>query len=43
MSAQPSKKPLILDIASFDAMGLAFTSITAVGATTVYVYVQEWV
>lgn len=42
VSAQPSKKPIILDIASFDAMGLIFTSITAVGADQVFVYVQEW-
>lgn len=40
---QPSKKPVILDVANFDKMGLSFTSITAVGATHVYVYVQEWV
>lgn len=39
---QPSKKPIIVDVAAFDAMGLIFTSITAVGADQVFVYVQEW-
>jgi len=43
VSAHPSKKPIIVDVASFDAMGLIFTSITAVGADQVFVYVQEWV
>jgi hypothetical protein len=40
---QPSMKPIIVDVAAFDAMGLIFTSITAVGADQVFVYVQEWV
>jgi hypothetical protein len=39
---QPSMKPIIVDVAAFDAMGLIFTAITAVGADQVFVYVQEW-
>lgn len=42
VSAQPSMKPIILDVTGFDMMGLIFTSITAVGADQVFVYVQEW-
>lgn len=43
VSSQPSKKPVIVDVAGADVMGMSFTSITAVGATKVFVYVQEWV
>lgn len=39
---QPSMKPAILDITASEAVGISFTSITAVGATQVFVYVQEW-
>lgn len=39
---QPSMKPAILDISACEAVGVIFTSITAVGATQVYVYAQEW-
>lgn len=40
--AQPSGRPMIVDVARCDAMGVIFTSITAVGADQVFIYVQEW-
>ena len=43
MAAQPSMKPAILDVAACEAMGISFSAIAAVGATQVFVYVQEWV
>ena len=42
VTAQPTMKPAILDIASFDMMGLAFTEITGTDVAFAYVYVQEW-
>ena len=36
-------KPAIRDVAACEAMGSSFSAIAAVGATQVFVYVQEWV
>lgn len=41
VTGQESAKPIILDVANFDVMGLSLSKITA-DASTVYFYVQEW-
>lgn len=42
VAARPSKRPMILDVANFAEMGISLSNIAAVGATKVYIYVQEW-
>lgn len=42
LTAQPSMKPFVIDVAAFEAMGIILENITAVGADEVYIYAQEW-